>query len=816
MRGWGRVEGSRPAAGGEHVVSLATSVRVGARRRVVAPGGMGKTHLLEQVAAHVGTESVVFWSAAIDPEIMPVEGGVLLADDVHLADADAVRALARRVAGVVAVHRPVEGPVAEVLDALDGTPLVLERMGLDHVCALLHDRWGSQPDPDVARRILAYTAGLPRLVLAASSTGPAPCGPTPALEQAIRAERRRLGPAGCMLLMAAAVLEGMDLAVLAQAGGVDLADAVAAADQLASAGLALDAGARLVPAVADTVRGAMSLAQVQAIVDRAAGAALAGGDVMAMADRICALHVTSTQAARLLLVAAHNVLDRSPERARTWAAAADRCDVVPADRAAVRALVSFQQGHAENTVAAVDDLLRAGSDWASTPLRREAVEAASVVLAEHGAWARSAELAEAVGPAGDGSAALAVLGWLAVGDVAGARRALHAYEAERPPGLRTAAALTMGRGLVATVSDDATGALALLLEAARLYDLAAPGTAPADGPHVLAAVVACQLWEFDVAAQLLADTPSSGRPAARRRKELLAAWVAMRRGDWGAALAIVERVRRYVQVLGARETLIALAVEAGVARRRGDLDAMLRAWRRARTVLLRVPPDLLLLQPVGELLIAGARLDDRGTVGTYLASVRQLLARAGEPPLWTLSTTWDELHLAIAFDDLDAARTAAKAIDATPRLGTHAATLADAATCWVDVMTRTPEPDRVRATARALADTSLSWEASRLAGAAAIRVPDSVQMRSLLQFARGLSTPPASTLADGAAELSTREREVAVHLLAGMTYREIGAQLFIAPKTVEHHVARIRRRIGARSRAELLLALRRHVSSGSR
>ena len=41
-----------------------------------------------------------------------------------------------------------------------------------------------------------------------------------------------------------------------------------------------------------------------------------------------------------------------------------------------------------------------------------------------------------------------------------------------------------------------------------------------------------------------------------------------------------------------------------------------------------------------------------------------------------------------------------------------------------------------------------------------------------------------------------------------MPYRDIGAQLFISAKTVEHHVARIRRRLGAESRSEMLSMLR--------
>ncbi|MDN2502667.1 helix-turn-helix transcriptional regulator, partial [Nocardia nova] len=59
-----------------------------------------------------------------------------------------------------------------------------------------------------------------------------------------------------------------------------------------------------------------------------------------------------------------------------------------------------------------------------------------------------------------------------------------------------------------------------------------------------------------------------------------------------------------------------------------------------------------------------------------------------------------------------------------------------------------------------------------------------------------------------ASVLSEREREVAELVLLGLTYREIGARLYISAKTVEHHVARIRRRIGAGSRSELLSMLR--------
>jgi DNA-binding CsgD family transcriptional regulator len=56
--------------------------------------------------------------------------------------------------------------------------------------------------------------------------------------------------------------------------------------------------------------------------------------------------------------------------------------------------------------------------------------------------------------------------------------------------------------------------------------------------------------------------------------------------------------------------------------------------------------------------------------------------------------------------------------------------------------------------------------------------------------------------------LSERELEVAALVLAGRTHREIGGQLFIAAKTVEHHVARIRTKLGASTRAEFIATLR--------
>ena len=52
-------------------------------------------------------------------------------------------------------------------------------------------------------------------------------------------------------------------------------------------------------------------------------------------------------------------------------------------------------------------------------------------------------------------------------------------------------------------------------------------------------------------------------------------------------------------------------------------------------------------------------------------------------------------------------------------------------------------------------------------------------------------------------ELTESERRVAELAAAGLTNRNVAAQLFISPKTVEANLARVYRKLGINSRAEL-------------
>jgi DNA-binding CsgD family transcriptional regulator len=57
--------------------------------------------------------------------------------------------------------------------------------------------------------------------------------------------------------------------------------------------------------------------------------------------------------------------------------------------------------------------------------------------------------------------------------------------------------------------------------------------------------------------------------------------------------------------------------------------------------------------------------------------------------------------------------------------------------------------------------------------------------------------PPAS------GQLTASERRVAELTASGLTNRDVAAQLFMSPKTVEANLARVYRKLGSRSRAEL-------------
>ena len=68
----------------------------------------------------------------------------------------------------------------------------------------------------------------------------------------------------------------------------------------------------------------------------------------------------------------------------------------------------------------------------------------------------------------------------------------------------------------------------------------------------------------------------------------------------------------------------------------------------------------------------------------------------------------------------------------------------------------------------------------------------------------------SSLPADFGCQLSKRELEVVRLISTGMTNREIATKLFIAERTAEGHVERIRNKLDVRSRTEVAIWAARH------
>ena len=384
-------------------------------------------------------------------------------------------------------------------------------------------------------------------------------------------------------------------------------------------------------------------------------------------------------------------------------------------------------------------------------------------------------------------------------------------------GLEAEALRLTGEALTASAAPAASGAVALAVEGADLLESAHTSLVLPTSPHAVGAAIALAVSELSTADHLLARARDHavGGAALALHHRLALGWVDLRLGRWSAAQQALDEVAG--ATLAPREQLTASAIEAGLARRAGDLGRLTDAWTRAEPVLLRHPADLLSLEVVGELAIAASRLGLWDRMAAKARELGDVVRTLGEPPLWLLPLRWIGLQVALVTDDHDAVVRRAAEVEATKPVHPRLEGLAEAARTWVAVLGGSADPDQVGSASAGLSHLGLTWEASRLTGQAAIRARDPSITRALLEQARDLkaSLPSADTIevVTTPSVLSEREQTVAQHIVDGLTHKEIGAQLYISPKTVEHHVAKIRQKLGASTRAEMLAALRTHLAS---
>jgi len=306
-----------------------------------------------------------------------------------------------------------------------------------------------------------------------------------------------------------------------------------------------------------------------------------------------------------------------------------------------------------------------------------------------------------------------------------------------------------------------------------------------------------------------------------RRHLLLSGWVKMQDGQLASAAADVTAAG---SGLHRRDALWAAALQTAVARRGGDSGALQKHWYTAMEVLAECSVDLFALLPLGELWVAASRMRQVDQLRHSLDQAFTLLETLGNPALWAAPLHWAGVHAAILANSPEAVAPHGQALTAAAGHSALAQAMSSAGRTWLRVLADQVDADEVTTAARSLSQVGLTSDATRLAGQAALQTPDARVSGAMLQLARDLKigsgvaeTPPDEPTAAApsarrhqptGSTLSDREREVAELLLLGLPYRDIGGQLFISAKTVEHHVARIRRRLGAGSRSEMLSMLR--------
>lgn len=327
-----------------------------------------------------------------------------------------------------------------------------------------------------------------------------------------------------------------------------------------------------------------------------------------------------------------------------------------------------------------------------------------------------------------------------------------------------------------------------------------------ESPASLAALVAFGRGEPATAAILLDRALRSGLggESGRRRHLLLLSWGNVLQGQLEAAEQHLGELGE-PRDLSHRDLLLYWCIRGGIGRRRADLPAMQDAWREINAHIFGMHLTLFDLVALGEMMVLAARLRDSQRLSHLVNAATRLLRELNEPPVWAAPFYWQGVQAAFQSEDPARLLPYANALAAVGASSPYAAMLASAGRTWLEVLRGEADETSVTRSVRALAAGGHTWDASRLAGQAALQHPERDSALSLMQLAREVMRDQGTHGRHPKPSILTaREVEVARLVLDGHGYRAVGEQLFISPKTVEHHIARIRNRIGASSRAELL------------
>ncbi|WP_185981689.1 LuxR C-terminal-related transcriptional regulator [Skermania sp. ID1734] len=532
----------------------------------------------------------------------------------------------------------------------------------------------------------------------------------------------------------------------------------------------------------------------------------------AQAIRLAELGVRDDALATALVRLADSALD--PAIAASAYAAAILAGADPATVAARRCETAARTGDDDTAMAIVEQLLAAADTDPED--RRTAVRVGATIWASRGVLRRSADLYRWLGSDSSADAALAATVLYGAGDPRGAETMLKAPTVG-PPTDAMAADRCLAEAMRHTITTNARPALSSVFRALAMQSGAVARRLTPHSTAAIAALLSVHNGDLSRAQAALQRATETDAPGSRTWAfhRLLAGWVAMLAGDDESAAAVLREVG--VDALSRHDELFARAMAIGLARRSGDYGALTQHWQAAHLLIDEVSIDLFTLLPLGELWLGGIRVGESERVEHLITEAENLLAALGDPPAWANTFHWYGVQAAIVAEapqllvkHAGSLRRAAEQSDGNE----YAAALANAGRTWLQVLSDQIDPERVERSARLLARLGLAWDGARLAGEAALRATDTATATGLLQVARSLRqsqlrrTPEPAKTPPSSDALSAREAEVAELVVLGFTYREIGERLYISAKTVEHHVARIRRRLGAGSRSELLSMLR--------
>jgi DNA-binding CsgD family transcriptional regulator len=770
--------------------------------------GTGKSTLLAEVRNILRGKGFEVRSR---PSAGDSQSAAMVVDDAHLLAPAELRTLADLVADpdttviVAAEPRDHEPALRDLLAALEreNPRIVVGALSRDEVAAL------------APQSIFSATAGLPLLVEAARAAGD---DGSAAAQNTLTERLRRTGEPVLDALLLASLSPDLGPTDVAAALGID-----------AEAARSLVAAAHAT-GLLDPAHGAEFLSTVHGSAARIVGTARHHEIENALLRTQFEMDTMGVDLA--LRLAEHGV--RHPALVRVLGDEATRARAHPEDVA--RLLRAAGNAGADAPTPALADALVLTGDCAGAAAladhlltsddpaeRAAAVRVAATVAAHDGNTAHAAELFAWIGPQSDAVlAASAVVVLIGTGDATAARAATAAPSG--PPTATARAARSLADGLLATVEQSYPDAVVRLGQAIGPETTAVE--AVPDSPPALVSLAALHAGDAVRARSVIARAARGSESVLfGHRHRLLSAWIKMQDGHLpsaGAEVALVPATG-----LHRRDALWAAALRTGLARRNGDAGALQTHWSAAMDVLTEYTVDLYSLLPLGELWVAAARLRQADRLTHPLAQAFGVLSSLGDPVAWSLPLHWAGVHAAILANAPEKLAPHGQALTAAGTQSDFARALAVAGRSWLRVLARQVDVEDVTAAARGLAQFGLTWDATRLAGQAALQAQEPRVSGAMLQIARDLklatSGPePAVTVADGGdgtpaaaspsmatgSPLSDREREVAQLLVLGMPYRDIGAQLFISAKTVEHHVARIRRRLGAESRSEMLSLLR--------